>query len=273
MLKAKPTSPGRRSVILPDRSALSEGPVEKRLLKGKKRISARNCYGRVTVRWRGGGHKRLYRLIDFKRDKWNVPGKVAQIEYDPNRTAYIALVHYSDGDKRYILAPDGLSVGSGVVASNSADILPGNTLPMECLPAGTYIHNIEMRPGKGGQLVKSAGCVAQLMAKEGDYVLVRLPSGEMRKVMGRCSATVGQVSNVEHNNTSIGKAGRNRWKGRRPNVRGVAMNPVDHPLGGGEGKTSGGRHPCTPWGKPCKGYKTRRNKLTQKFIVRDRRLK
>jgi large subunit ribosomal protein L2 len=225
------------------------------------------------VRRRGGGAKRFYRIIDFKRDKTGVPGRVTQLEYDPNRSAHIALITYLDGEKRYILAPAGIEVGKTIMSGPEADILAGNALPLRNIPLGTQIHNIELRPGKGGQMARSAGAFAQLVAKEGDYAQLRMPSGEVRRVPVVCMATVGQVGNVEHENVSFGKAGRSRWKGIRPHVRGVAMNPVDHPHGGGEGKTSGGRHPVTPWGQPTRGYKTRSNKRTQKMIVRDRRVK
>jgi large subunit ribosomal protein L2 len=245
----------------------------KPLLEPKTRISGRNNQGEISIWHRGGGHKRMYRVIDFKRDKTGIPARVATIEYDPNRSAFIALLHYADGDKRYILYPLGLKVGDKVVSGPDADIVVGNALPLKNIPAGTMIHNIEMRPGKGGQLVRSAGGAAQLLAKEGDYAQVRLPSGEVRKVFMDCIATVGQVGNLDHENISIGKAGRKRWMGIRPTVRGVAMNPVDHPLGGGEGKTSGGRHPVTPWGKPTRGYKTRNNKQTDRFIVKQRERK
>ncbi len=242
----------------------------KPLLEPKTRISGRNNQGEISIWHRGGGHKRMYRVIDFKRDKTGIPARVATIEYDPNRSAFIALLHYADGDKRYILYPLGLKVGDKVVSGPDADIVVGNALPLKNIPTGTMIHNIEMRPGKGGQLVRSAGGAAQLLAKEGEYAQVRLPSGEVRKVFMTCIATVGQVGNLDHENISIGKAGRKRWMGIRPTVRGVAMNPVDHPLGGGEGKTSGGRHPVTPWGKPTRGYKTRNNKQTDRFIVKQR---
>jgi large subunit ribosomal protein L2 len=245
----------------------------KPLLEPKSRISGRNNQGELTIWHRGGGHKRHYRRVDFKRDKTGVPARVATIEYDPNRSAFIALLHYADGEKRYILAPSGLKVGDKVVSGPEADIVTGNALPLKSIPAGTLIHNIEMRPGKGGQMVRSAGSVAQLLAKEGEYAQIRLPSGEVRKVLMDCVATIGQVGNLEHENISIGKAGRKRWMGIRPTVRGVAMNPVDHPLGGGEGKTSGGRHPVTPWGQPTRGYKTRNNKLTERFIVKRRERK
>jgi large subunit ribosomal protein L2 len=245
----------------------------KPLLEPKSRISGRNNHGELTIWHRGGGHKRHYRRVDFKRDKMGIPARVATIEYDPNRSAFIALLHYADGEKRYILAPSGLKVGDKVVSGPEADIVTGNALPLKSIPAGTLIHNIEMRPGKGGQMVRSAGSVAQLLAKEGEYAQIRLPSGEVRKVLMDCVATIGQVGNLEHENISIGKAGRKRWMGIRPTVRGVAMNPVDHPLGGGEGKTSGGRHPVTPWGQPTRGYKTRNNKLTERFIVKRRERK
>jgi large subunit ribosomal protein L2 len=245
----------------------------KPLLEPKSRISGRNNRGQLTIWHRGGGHKRHYRRVDFKRDKMGVPARVATIEYDPNRSAFIALLHYADGEKRYILAPSGLKVGDKVVSGPEADIVTGNALPLKSIPAGTLIHNIEMRPGKGGQMARSAGSAAQLLAKEGEYAQIRLPSGEVRKVLMDCVATIGQVGNLEHENISIGKAGRKRWMGIRPTVRGVAMNPVDHPLGGGEGKTSGGRHPVTPWGQPTRGYKTRNNKLTDRFIVKRREKK
>jgi large subunit ribosomal protein L2 len=245
----------------------------KPLLEPKSRISGRNNHGELTIWHRGGGHKRHYRVVDFKRDKMGIPARVATIEYDPNRSAFIALLHYADGEKRYILAPSGLKVGDKVVSGPEVDIVTGNALPLKSIPAGTLIHNIELRPGKGGQMVRSAGSAAQLLAKEGEYAQIRLPSGEVRKVLMDCVATIGQVGNLEHENISIGKAGRKRWMGIRPTVRGVAMNPVDHPLGGGEGKTSGGRHPVTPWGQPTRGYKTRNNKLTERFIVKRRERK
>jgi large subunit ribosomal protein L2 len=245
----------------------------KPLLEPKTRISGRNNHGELTIWHRGGGHKRHYRMVDFKRDKMGIPARVATIEYDPNRSAFIALLHYADGEKRYILAPSGLKVGDKVVSGPEADIVTGNALPLKSIPTGTLIHNIELRPGKGGQMVRSAGSAAQLLAKEGEYAQIRLPSGEVRKVLMDCAATIGQVGNLEHENISIGKAGRKRWMGIRPTVRGVAMNPVDHPLGGGEGKTSGGRHPVTPWGQPTRGYKTRNNKLTDRFIVKRREKK
>ena len=272
--KLTPTSPSRRYQTYLTRDELTPGAEpEKSLLEKKTRISGRNNDGHITVRRRGGGHKRHYRIIDFKRDKAGVPGRVTQIEYDPNRSAHIALITYLDGEKRYILSPAGLEVGKTIMSGPEADILPGNALPIRNIPLGTQIHNIELRPGKGGQLVRSAGGFAQLVAKEGDYAQLRMPSGEVRRVPVVCYATVGQVGNVEHENVSYGKAGRTRWHGIRPHVRGVAMNPVDHPHGGGEGKTSGGRNPVTPWGQPTRGYKTRKNKRTSKMIVRDRRVK
>lgn len=272
--KVKPTSPARRYQTFLKREQLTKGAKpEKSLLEPKKRISGRNNLGRITVRRRGGGHKRHYRVIDFKRNKEGIPGKVTQIEYDPNRSAHIALITYLDGEKRYILAPVGLEVGQTIESGPDADILPGNALPILNIPLGTEVHNVEMRPGKGGQLVRSAGAFAQVVAKEGKYAQLRMPSGEVRKIPVVCMATVGMVGNREHENVSYGKAGRKRWMGRRPKVRGVAMNPVDHPHGGGEGKTSGGRHPVTPWGQPTKGYKTRKNKRTDNMIVRDRRRK
>jgi len=272
--KLTPTSPSRRYQTYLTRDELTPGAEpERSLLEPKKRISGRNNDGHITVRRRGGGHKRHYRIVDFKRDKAGIPGRVTQIEYDPNRSAHIALITYLDGEKRYIIAPAGLEVGKTVMSGPEADILPGNALPIRNIPLGTQIHNIELRPGKGGQLVRSAGGFAQLVAKEGAYAQVRMPSGEVRRVPVVCMATVGQVGNVEHENVSYGKAGRSRWHGLRPAVRGVAMNPVDHPHGGGEGKTSGGRHPVTPWGQPTRGYKTRKTKRTTKMIVRDRRVK
>ena len=272
--KLKPTSPARRYQTYLKRDQLTKGAKpEKSLLEPKKRISGRNNDGRITVRRRGGGHKRFYRKIDFRREKIGIPGKVTQIEYDPNRSAHIALITYLDGEKRYILAPANLEVGQQVVSGPEADILPGNALPILNIPLGTEVHNIEMRPGKGGQLVRSAGTYAQVVAKEGKYAQLRMPSGEVRKIAVVCMATIGMVGNREHENVSLGKAGRSRWMGRRPKVRGVAMNPVDHPHGGGEGKTSGGRHPVSPWGMPTKGFKTRKNKRTQNMIVRDRRSK
>jgi large subunit ribosomal protein L2 len=265
-----PTSPGRRFVTTLDFSELTKKEPERKLTEPLRRSGGRNNKGRITVWFRGGGHKRRYRVVDFRRDKKNVPAKVAAFEYDPNRSARLALLHYADGDKRYILAPEGLKLGQMVVAGDSADILPGNALPLKLIPAGTMIHNLELRLGKGAQLVRSAGAAAQLVAKEGDYAQVKLPSGEVRQVHAECVATVGQVGNIEHKNVSLGKAGRKRWLGKKPHNRGVSMNPIDHPHGGGEGRTSGGRHPVTPWGKPTKGAKTRNNKRTQRFIVKRR---
>ncbi len=269
--KVKPTSPGRRAQSYPTFDEITSTTPEKSLLKVIKKSGGRNVYGRITSRHRGGGHRRHYRVIDFKRDKTGVPAKVATIEYDPNRSARIALLHYADGEKRYILAPVNLKVGDTVVSGADADIQPGNTLPLQNIPLGTHIHNIELHLGKGGQIVRSAGAYAQLMAKEGRYALVKLPSGEVRKVLLKCKATIGQVGNVTHENISLGKAGRNRWRGRRPSVRGVAMNPVDHPMGGGEGRSSGGRHPCSPWGVPTKGLKTRRKRKSNRLIVKKRK--
>jgi large subunit ribosomal protein L2 len=269
--KYKPTSPGIRFQTIQKRDELADVKPLKSLTTGKKRISGRDNLGRIAVRRRGGGHKRKYRIIDFRRGKDGIPAKVASIEYDPNRSAHIARLHYLDGEKRYILAPLGLRAGDQVVSGAEADILPGNNLRLMNIPLGTMIHNVELTLGKGGQLARSAGTVAQLVAKEGDYAQVKLPSGEVRKVHIRCRATVGQVSNLDHENVALGKAGRARWLGRRPKVRGVAMNPVDHPMGGGEGKASGGRHPCSPWGWKTKGLKTRNNKRTEKFIVRKRK--
>jgi large subunit ribosomal protein L2 len=270
LISRKPTSPGRRFQTASDFAEITRGTPEKSLVKTLKKTGGRNNNGRVTTRHRGGGHKRRYRLIDFKRNKLDVPAKVATIEYDPNRTVRIALLHYLDGDKSYILAPMGLTVGDQVISSAEADIKPGNSLPLQNIPAGTLVHNVEMKPGKGGQLARAAGASAQLMAKEGKNAHLKLPSGEVRMVPLLCRATVGQLSNVEQENISLGKAGRKRWLGRRPHVRGVAMNPVDHPMGGGEGKSSGGRHPCTPWGVPTKGYKTRKPKESDRDIVKHR---
>src|SRR5262245_13584615 len=268
--KFKPTSAGRRFQSVSDFAEITTDKPYKPLTSGKMRTGGRDNKGYIAFRHRGGGHKRLLRLIDFRREKDGVPAKVATIEYDPNRSARIALLSYADGEKRYIIAPAGLAVGQTVLSGDTADIVVGNSVPLKIIPLGTTIHNLELKRGKGGQLVRSAGGAAQLLAKEGEYAQVRLPSGEVRKVHIDCRATIGQVGNIEHENQSIGKAGRNRWKGWRPFVRGVAMNPVDHPHGGGEGKTSGGRHPVTPWGVPTKGYKTRNNPRTQRFIVKRR---
>jgi large subunit ribosomal protein L2 len=270
LISRKPTSPGRRFQTATGFAEITRSEPEKSLLRPLKKSGGRNCYGRVTAQHRGGGHKRRYRLIDFKRNKLEVPAKVATIEYDPNRTTRIALLHYVDGEKRYILAPQDLRVGDMVVSSPTADIKPGNTLPLLNIPTGTLVHNVELKPGKGGQMARAAGSSAQLMAKEGKQAHLKLPSGEVRMVPVDCRATIGQLSNVEQENVSLGKAGRKRWTGKRPHVRGVAMNPVDHPMGGGEGKSSGGRHPCTPWGVPTKGYKTRKPKASDRYIVKHR---
>jgi large subunit ribosomal protein L2 len=268
--KVKPTSAGRRFQVYPSYEEITRSKPEKSLIKAAKKSGGRNVHGRITSRHIGGGNKQHYRLIDFKRDKTGIPARVAAIEYDPNRSARIALLHYADGEKRYILAPLSLAVNDTVMSGPEADIKPGNTLPLSNIPLGTHIHNIELRIGKGGQIVRSAGTFAQLMAKESKYALVKLPSGEVRMVLLNCKATIGQIGNVVHENISLGKAGRKRWLGRRPKVRGVAMNPVDHPMGGGEGRSSGGRHPCSPWGMPTKGYKTRKNKRTSSYIVKKR---
>jgi large subunit ribosomal protein L2 len=273
LVKTKPTSPGRRFVIKVVNPDLHKGRPHGPLLAAKRRINGRNNAGRITVRHRGGGHKQYYRIIDFRRDKDAVPARVEHLEYDPNRSAYIALVLYTDGERRYIIAPKGLKVGDEVRSGSEAPIKPGNCLPLYNMPLGVFVHCIEMRPGKGAQLARSAGTAAQLIAKEGSYAVLRLRSGEMRKILITCRACVGEVSNSEHNLRSLGKAGAARWRGRRPTVRGVAMNPVDHPHGGGEGKTSGGRHPVSPTGVPTKGYKTRKNKRTSPMILRDRRSK
>src|SRR5512134_593490 len=266
----KPTSAGRRFQSVQTFDDITTSRPHKPLVETLDRSGGRNNRGHLTSWWRGGGHKRNYRLIDFKLDKFNIPGKVSTVEYDPNRSARIALVTYPDGEKRYILQPAGLKVGDAVVSGDAVDILPGNCLPLKNIPLGTQIHNVELRPGKGGQIARSAGSSVQLVAREGEYASVKMPSGEIRKIYQDCLATIGQVGNIDHENVSIGKAGRSRWLGKRPHVRGVAMNPVDHPLGGGEGKTSGGRHPVTPWGVPTKGYKTRRPQPSDKFIVQRR---
>jgi large subunit ribosomal protein L2 len=261
----RPTTPTRRFQTVISREDITKDTPEKSLVAGKQRSGGRNNLGLVSIRFRGGGHKKAYRIIDFKRDKVGIPAKVASIEYDPNRSARIALLHYADGEKRYIIAPVGLTVGRTVTSGPAADILVGNALPLKNIPAGTVVHNIELRPGKGAQMARSAGAQAQLVSKEAEYALLKLPSGEVRRVHVDCMATIGQVGNVDHENVSIGKAGRTRWLGRRPHNRGVTMNPVDHPHGGGEGKTSGGRHPVTPWGQPTRGFKTRNNKRTDKW--------
>ncbi len=268
--KFRPTSPGRRFTTVQTFDELTSAKPFKPLTESKSKSGGRNNTGRITARFRGGGHKRRYRIIDFKRDKFDVPAKVASVEYDPNRSARIALLHYTDGEKRYILHPDGLKVGATVVSSAGADILPGNCLPLENIPVGTTIHNVELRPGKGGQMARCAGAGIQLVAKEGKFAHLKLPSGEVRVIHRQCRATIGQVGNLDHGNIKLGKAGRKRWLGRRPHNRGVSMNPVDHPHGGGEGRTAGGRHPVTPWGVPTKGYKTRNNKRTNRFIIRRR---
>jgi len=272
--KFKPITPSQRYRTVSDFSEITKKTPEKSLLEPLKKTGGRNNRGRITMRRRGGGHKQRYRVVDFKRRKLVVPSKVAAIEYDPNRSARIALLFYVDGEKSYILAPNDLKVGDTVVAGPGADIKPGNALPLDKIPLGSMVHNIEMIPGRGGQMARSAGAYAQLMAKEGDMATLKLPSGEMRMVRRECYASIGQVGNLDHENVVWGKAGKTRWMGRRPKVRGVAMNPVDHPLGGGEGKSSGGRHPVTPWGKPTKGYKTRKkHKLSDKMIVRRRQKK
>jgi large subunit ribosomal protein L2 len=271
IVKYRPTSPGRRFQTVPTFDEITRDRPAKGLLRPLKKSGGRNNYGRMTARHLGRGHRRRYRVIDFKRDKRDIPAKVASIEYDPNRSARIALLQYADGEKRYIIAPVDLKVEETVIASESADVKPGNALPLRNIPSGSVIHNIELKPGKGGQIIRSAGSNGQLLAKEGKYARIRLPSGEIRLVLLDCFATIGQVSNIDHESISLGKAGRKRWLGRRPRVRGVAMNPVDHPMGGGEGKSSGGRHPVTPWGVPTKGFKTRRNKTTEKYIVKRRK--
>ncbi len=267
----RPTTPTRRFTTSVSRENLTRQKPEKSLTSGKQRTGGRNSIGRITSRFRGGGHKRGLREIDFRREKSGVPARVASIEYDPNRSARIALLNYADGEKRYIVAPDGLAVGRTVVSGAEADILVGNALPLKNIPPGTVVHAIELRPGKGAQMARAAGTSAQLLSREGGYALLKLPSGEVRRVVEGCMATIGQVGNLDHENVSHGKAGQTRWRGRRPHNRGVAMNPVDHPHGGGEGKTSGGRHPVTPWGQPTRGFKTRNNKRTDKAIVTRRK--
>lgn len=269
--KFKPTSPGRRFATISDFAEITKTKPEKSLTEPLKRSGGRNVNGRITTRHIGGGHKRKYRKIDFKRDKDGIPAKVAAIEYDPNRSARIALLHYADGEKRYILAPQKIKVGDTLMSGQEADIKPGNSLPLAKIPLGTVIHAIEMQPGKGAQMARSAGTSAQLVAKEGDYAQLKLPSSEVRLALLRCKATIGMVGNPEHEILSVGKAGKSRWKGKRPTVRGVVMNPVDHPHGGGEGKSSQGRHPVTPWGKPTLGYRTRRPKQSDKLIIRRRK--
>jgi len=268
--KFSPTTPSRRYMTVVSREGITKQTPEKSLVEPLRKTGGRNNTGRVTSRFISGGHKQGYRVIDFKRDKTGVPAKVASIEYDPNRSARIALLHYVDGEKRYIIAPQGLEVGATVSSGPDADILVGNALPLKNIPAGTVVHNIELRPGKGAQMARSAGAQAQLVSRDGGVALLKLPSGEVRRVAVECMATVGSVGNSDHENVSLGKAGRSRWLGRSPHNRGVSMNPVDHPHGGGEGKTSGGRHPVTPWGQPTRGYKTRNNKRTDKNIVNRR---
>lgn len=271
--KFNPVTPGTRRLVITDRSDLWKGAPEKSLTEGLKKTGGRNNHGRLTSRHIGGGHKRRYRIIDWKRTKWDMEATIERLEYDPNRTAFIALVKYEDGEKAYILAPQRIAVGDKVIAGSKVDVKPGNAMPMKNMPVGTIIHNIELKPGKGAQMIRSAGTYAQLVGRDQGYAQIKLASGELRIVRQECMATVGAVSNPDHMNTNMGKAGRNRWMGRRPHVRGVVMNPVDHPLGGGEGKSSGGRHPCTPWGKPTMGYKTRKNKATDKYIIRSRKKK
>ena len=266
-----PRSPGQRQLVQIDRSQLHKGGPEKALTEGLKKTGGRNNTGRITSRHIGGGHKRRYRLIDWKRNKFDAAATVLRLEYDPNRTAFIALVEYADGEKRYMLAPQRLNVGDKVISGEKVDVKPGNAMQLKNMPVGTIIHNVEMKPGKGGQLIRSAGTYGQLVGRDQGYAQIKLTSGELRIVRGECMATVGAVSNPDHMNTNDGKAGRTRWKGRRPSVRGVVMNPVDHPHGGGEGKSSGGRHPVTPWGKPTKGYKTRKNKKTDQYIIKKRK--
>ena len=269
----KPITPGRRGLVLVDRSGIWKGKPEKSLTEGLRSKGGRNNKGRITARRRGGGHKRRYRMIDFKRQKLDIPAKVERLEYDPNRTAFIALIKYNDGEMAYILAPQRLREGDQVIASTVADIKPGNAMPMQSIPVGTIVHNVEMKPGKGGQIARSAGTYAQIIGKDQGYAQLRLISGELRMIRAECMATIGAVSNPDQQNIKLGKAGRKRWIGKRPAVRGVAMNPIDHPHGGGEGRTSGGRHPVTPWGKPTKGKRTRSNKRTDRLIMRRRHAK
>ena len=268
-----PITPGQRNLVIVDRSGLWKGKPVKSLTEGLTKSGGRNNKGRITARRRGGGHKRAYRIVDFKRRKFDVPATVERLEYDPNRTAYIALVNYEDGEQAYILAPQRISPGDKVIAGERVDVKPGNAMPLANMPIGTIVHNVELKPGRGGQIARSAGAYVQLVGRDSGYALLRLNSGEQRMVRAECMATVGAVSNPDHSNIKLGKAGRNRWLGKRPSVRGVAMNPVDHPHGGGEGRTSGGRHPVTPWGKPTKGKRTRSNKATDKYILRSRHLR
>jgi len=269
----RPKTPSLRFRTVPAFDEITSTVPEKALLRPLKKTGGRNNKGRVTAYCRGGGHKRMYRMVDFKRNKHNIPARVASIEYDPNRSARIALLHYADGEKRYILAPSDVTVDAMLMSGETAEIRSGNAMPLSRMPLGTNVHNVEMKPGKGGQLVRSAGSFAQVLAKEGDKVTLKMPSGEVRTISARCYATIGQLSNIDHKNVVWGKAGASRWRGRRPSVRGVAMNPVDHPMGGGEGRSSGGRHPCTPWGKPTKGYKTRSKRKPTDYLVEDRRKK
>tara|TARA_R110002096_G_scaffold7796_2_gene33252 strand:+ start:980 stop:1813 length:834 start_codon:yes stop_codon:yes gene_type:complete len=266
----KPSSPGQRGLVLVDKSALWSGKPVKKLTEGLTKSGGRNNHGRITARRRGGGHKRTYRIIDFKRAKRDMPAVVERLEYDPNRTAFIALIKYEDGEQAYIIAPQRLAEGDTVISAERADVKPGNAMPMKNIPVGTIIHNVELKPGKGAQIARSAGTYVQLVGRDGGFAIVRLSSGEQRLIRGECMASIGAVSNPDQSNITLAKAGRNRWLGKRPSVRGVAMNPVDHPHGGGEGRTSGGRHPVTPWGKPTKGKRTRKNKSTDKYIVRSR---
>jgi len=268
--KYKPVTPGRRGATVSTFEELTRNKPERSLVQKKTQHAGRGSAGRITVRHKGGGHKQRYRLVDFRREKQGIPARVAQIEYDPNRSANIALLHYADGEKRYILAPNGVKVGDELKSGTTAEVTPGNAMPIANIPLGTQLHAIELKPGKGAQMARSAGTSAQLMAREGKLATLRLPSGEVRMVRIECMATIGQVGNRDHENIRVGKAGRSRWKGRRSNVRGVAMNPVDHPMGGGEGRSSGGRHPCTPWGKPTKGRKTRKSSASDKYIVKRR---
>ena len=267
----RPVTPSQRQLVIVDRSELWKGPPVKALTEGKREQGGRNNHGHITVRWRGGGHKRRFRIIDFKRAKRDMPAEVVRLEYDPNRSGFIALVKYEDGELSYVLAPQRLKAGDKIVAGERVDVKPGNAMPMRNIPVGTIIHNVEMKPGKGGQLARSAGTYVQLVGRDAGYALLRLSSGEVRLVRGECMATIGAVSNPDEQNIVIGKAGRNRWLGKKPSVRGVAMNPIDHPHGGGEGKTAGGRHPVTPWGKGTKGTKTRHNKSTDRYILQRRR--
>ncbi|MEP0828317.1 MAG: 50S ribosomal protein L2 [bacterium] len=266
----KPVTPGLRHRTVPTFEEITSTVPEKSLLVALKKSGGRNNKGRVTARHRGGGHKRFYRIIDFRRDKHNIPARVASIEYDPNRSAYIALLHYADGDKRYILAPDGLKVDTQIMSGETAEVRTGNAMPVGMVPLGTFLHNVELQPGRGGQIARSAGSYVQLVAKEGEFAHLKMPSGEVRLVKQNCYGTIGQIGNADHKNISIGKAGASRWRGIRPHVRGVAMNPVDHPMGGGEGKSSGGRHPCSPWGLKSKGLKTRSKRKSNKYIVEPR---